>query len=1254
MIARIKKMLEGVLPSAIFGGSGAAAESVFLDLWKTRKQPSVDELLDGYKETAFSCANINARAVAATNYSLYVTTGLGQRSPAVRTRRVKAERVLAMRAHSSPAVSRKVALAETVEEVVEHPMLELLEHVNDLIDGYTLFELTDLYQEILGRAYWYVVLNEALGTPETLWVLPPQLVTHKRKDKVGELLYYEVGPDKDKLPPEQVLWFRFPSLRDPYNTGRSPLQAIYETAALVDEDTSYVAGTMANRMRPDVVYSPNEGIGEQEAKRLEKRIQRKFRRAGNGGWMILETPGKVTPLNYSPRDLEALARRKVSKVTIANAFDVPIAMLETESVNRANAEAALYQHARMGVRPRLKRIEQVINQGLVPMFDDRLFFAFDDPVPEDATRKAAIRKIDLASGHKLLNETRSEEGLDPVPWGDRPLMPKAMQPISSWEEMQAAGEVEREAARQAAEAAAAAQANAAPKEQEEEERKALQKAGDLYELFVRFRTGEVDRKAVVTYLVKAEEWPVHEALYATKREAPTEDKNLPHKAATWPKAARASMPDLAPLRIKLRNIFHRQLRYVFSRQKASALTAHLWGAKAAFDPVDLSSFDKELAKDARPVIQMWWDKKGKETLARLGVTNEEAEWNVHHPEIQTALDRWTFAFAESTNKTTSLELNTALSRLRTELTEGLISGDNTLASLTERVQGVFDKADKYRAGMIASTEGSRALHHAQELAAKKSGVVAGKAWILSDDACEICQAIARKYPKGVPLGTSFGETGGSAPYDQIPSPPAHPWCMCALGDILYEEGRTGPAGADVVYATDVWEPSYQPTQPAAPAPAVAPKPSAAPGKLTTGAWGKMSSTAQVEEALRGRMKKHGTKIDLGKMDVTLARELGKTVSEYSTAWEKMQKTEFSDSLFTRNKGALSKITYGQLSPGRQAQVTFDRFTKETTLTLNKMYWREGQGGRQFRKGLKRDQTIGWTTGGNPTDLLRHELGHVFDNNGGALSGSMRGYIKDNPPLVGQLSNYGMKNERETFAEAWSACWSQSAAKDNAWLAGFRSHTIKSFEGYDVPVPSKLAGGKKTRGVAAPRPAKPPSKRFGSTGEWDTWLKKKGLDDRIRGWSEGDNEEWRRMDLRGVAASVSAEDKTGYREFKEALSRAPRLAGAKALHRGLHISPKTYDASGFGDVGAKVTDKGTASWSGRQDMAKRFAYESRAPEDKAVVLSVKSKKGISIAEYSEYPNEQEYVQESGFSFRVTKVTEKTMEGTQYTFVEGEEL
>lgn len=386
-----------------------------IDVWGSQRTPSAAELVRSYRGTAYACANLCAQGVASVPLRLYVETGSRQQRPKCPTKALDAERLA--RLSQKPAIAKRVRRAAQVEEVVEHPLLLLLDRVNVELDGFSLLELTALYMEVVGSAYWWLPRNR-LGIIESIWILEAQHVRAKRGENGAVRSYiYGTGSGERRLAAGEVLPFHMPNLKNPYGGGLSPLRAAYEAVALEEKERAHAAAMFENRARPDVIVSARGdygGLGDHEAERLERRFARKFRRGRSGGVLVIGDEVDVKPLNFPPKDVQNALWHGLTKEDIANAFGVPLSLLQTKDVNRANAEAGHYQLARNAILPRCRRLEERLTQRFCSLFDKRLFLAFDNPVPEDREIALRERQVHLETGVITVNEARQEMGRRPL------------------------------------------------------------------------------------------------------------------------------------------------------------------------------------------------------------------------------------------------------------------------------------------------------------------------------------------------------------------------------------------------------------------------------------------------------------------------------------------------------------------------------------------------------------------------------------------------------------------------------------------------------------------------------------------------------------------------------------------------------------------------------------------------------------------------------------------------------------------------
>jgi hypothetical protein len=221
----------------------------------------------------------------------------------------------------------------------------------------------------------------------------------------------------------------------------------------------------------------------------------------------------------------------------------------------------------------------------------------------------------------------------------------------------------------------------------------------------------------------------------------------------------------------------------------AALKAVPIGGKKALDDlpgIDWSAWDEEFAKNCAPVMQLYAEDGAHKVNVRLGATDEEAAWRVQLPQVREAVQKAAMQFAESTNATTSLQLDQAIVKLREDLAAGILEGPNTLRDLTKRVEAIFTGLEGDRARMIALTESSRAVHQGQLIAAEQSGMVQGMKWLAHPGACDACQEMAAEERD---LGESFADDGAGGPYSVVDMPPLHPNCLCTVTEVLKPLGE---------------------------------------------------------------------------------------------------------------------------------------------------------------------------------------------------------------------------------------------------------------------------------------------------------------------------------------------------------------------------------------------------------------------------------------------------------------------------------
>lgn len=386
-------------------------------------------LLKAYKSWVYIAASRNAASFAATPLKLFVAKESTRRKLLcpVRDVSILKQSELRDKFYHIPAVRK----AEEIGEVTEHILMDLLYHINPFMNKTDALEISDIYLELTGNAYWLLIFDKIFGVPREVWPIPPdriKIIPHKDKFIVG--YRYEFGNFKLDLSTSQIIHFKWPNPNDSYY-GASPLQAIADIYNINENMNKYENAVFSNNGRLDGYYTTEQEVDDASFKRLKQELQDAYGGVSNSGKTPLLDYGlEFKPFNLAPKDLGFLQGRRWTKAEIFEAYDTPMGLFD-EKANRANAEAAQFTYMKYGIQPRLRRFEEKLNEQLVPLFDDKLFLAFDEVVPADNEFKLKEDTELVRGGIKVINEARKERGWAPVDGGDVPLVQMQMVPLGS-------------------------------------------------------------------------------------------------------------------------------------------------------------------------------------------------------------------------------------------------------------------------------------------------------------------------------------------------------------------------------------------------------------------------------------------------------------------------------------------------------------------------------------------------------------------------------------------------------------------------------------------------------------------------------------------------------------------------------------------------------------------------------------------------------------------------------------------------------
>ena len=311
-------------------------------------------------------------------------------------------------------------------QIAEHPILTLLDFANEFQTGQEIIELTQLYMDLGGRAFWYLPKN-GLGVPAEVWALSPDRIKIiPSKDSFIAGFKYCYGGQEIPLGKDEVIWFPMPDPTNPYGGVG------YAQAAAVEIDSEAFAGKwnlnfFYNSARPDAVLEYESSLTDDEFEELRKQWKQQHGGLGKAHkTAILEGGVKYVQTQMNQKEMDFTKGRRQTRENLMFAFGIPQSVMGvSENVNRANAEAGEYTFARWLIKPRLTRIKNKLNEQLLPMFPKAkgVEIDFDEVVPETVEQKKSLAESGIKSGYMSINEARKLNGLDPLKDGDQLLIP---------------------------------------------------------------------------------------------------------------------------------------------------------------------------------------------------------------------------------------------------------------------------------------------------------------------------------------------------------------------------------------------------------------------------------------------------------------------------------------------------------------------------------------------------------------------------------------------------------------------------------------------------------------------------------------------------------------------------------------------------------------------------------------------------------------------------------------------------------------
>ena len=330
---------------------GPAGQIVWADAWHSLPEPGITtQLRTYYSAVAGICADLNSVSVSQTPLRLF--RGKGR---------------------------------EGDPEVLDHPLITLMDRPNPRMGRVEFLRYVQLYLELCGSAYLRKVGGVVMDVSE-LWPLQPHLMSPFREGGETQKIIYWLYNGLDRIELKDLIVIRNPDPLDPYSGGSSPVRRAWQAIALMDSDFALQYSLVTNQSRYQAIICPADKampLTTAQQKRLAAFFKAGVRsRAGTYGFT--DIPIEIKSNASTSRDMEGSERFQQLREVILSAFGVPPALFQSFK-SRAELEAAMEQYSRLALDSRCDLLSDFFNRELIPQGTD-LYFKFDkfEPTVEGA------------------------------------------------------------------------------------------------------------------------------------------------------------------------------------------------------------------------------------------------------------------------------------------------------------------------------------------------------------------------------------------------------------------------------------------------------------------------------------------------------------------------------------------------------------------------------------------------------------------------------------------------------------------------------------------------------------------------------------------------------------------------------------------------------------------------------------------------------------------------------------------------------
>jgi len=264
---------------------------------------------------------------------------------------------------------------------------------------------------LFGNSYLYKMRQgrQIVGYQQLL----PSLVTRKKEEKSKNLFdYYEFAGVR--IEKSDIIDFKYPN---PYSDidGYAIINSVADNVTVNQLQMKYSKKALEKGGYLGLTFATDQDLTDSNFNKLLTQLSQRFGGEENAFKVALLASG-LKPLAppYSPKDMEFGASRVATREEIYSAFKISKILVGTgESINRATAEASIYQFTSGAIDPILTAfVDEVLTQDFKKEFGSKYRVKHDTLAPKDVEAELKYIIDNIKNGMMTRNEGRKMQGMN--------------------------------------------------------------------------------------------------------------------------------------------------------------------------------------------------------------------------------------------------------------------------------------------------------------------------------------------------------------------------------------------------------------------------------------------------------------------------------------------------------------------------------------------------------------------------------------------------------------------------------------------------------------------------------------------------------------------------------------------------------------------------------------------------------------------------------------------------------------------------